>query len=98
MSDEHEGEILKAHNPGDLVRVGMDVSSIDGERIGRVKEIRGEEFLIDRPLARDLWAPLSSVMATEEYRTNYRGGSTEPEQVVLNISAAHIERQGWRHA
>src|SRR5262245_58557227 len=98
MSETHGEDVLKAHSPGDQVRVGMDVNTVDGERLGRVKEIRGDEFLLDRPFARDLWVPLSSVMATEEYRTNYRGGSPEPEQVVLNVSAAHVERQGWRHA
>src|SRR5438067_7724376 len=94
----HEGEILKAHNPSDKVHVGMGVTSLDGEPIGKVKEVRGDELLLDRPMARDLWVPLSSVMATEEHRTNYRGGASEPEEVVLNVSAAHIDRQGWRHA
>jgi hypothetical protein len=94
-----EGEILKASGPGpEQVQVGMDVTSIDGERIGKVKEVRGEEILIDRPLARDLWVPFSSVMATEDYSSNYRGGLTEPIAVVLNVSAAHIDRQGWREA
>lgn len=96
-SSDH-GEILKAHSPVDQVHVGMAVTSLDGEPIGTVKEIKGDEMRLDRPLARDLWVPLSSVMATEEHRTNYRGGASEPEEVVLNVSAAHIERQGWRHA
>jgi hypothetical protein len=94
---EH-GEVLKANTPGDQVKVGMDVNTVDGQHLGKVKEIRGDEFLLDRPFARDLWVPLSSVMATEEYRTNYRGGVSEPEQVVLNISAAHLDSQGWRHS
>ena len=98
MSETPEGEILKAHSPADQVRVGMGVASMDGESLGSVKEIRETELLLNRPLARDLWVPLEAVMATEEFRTNYRGGATQPEQVVLNVTAAHIDRQGWRHA
>jgi hypothetical protein len=25
-------------------------------------------------------------------------GPTQPTEVVLNVSAAHIDAQGWRHA
>ena len=98
MSETHEGDVLKANNPGDQIQIGMDVNTVDGQHLGKVKEIRGDEFLLDRPLARDLWVPLSSVMGTAEYRTNFRRGAPEPEQVVLNVSAAHVESQGWRHA
>ncbi len=103
MSDSREpsdeGEILKASGPGvDQIQVGMAVASIDGERIGKVKLVRDGEFLIDRPLARDLWVPFSSVLATEDYSGKYRGGPAEPVQVVLAVSAAHIDSQGWRRA
>ena len=98
MTDEHHGDILPANSPGDQIKVGMDVNTVDGQRLGKVKEIRGDEFLLDRPLARDVWVPLSNVMGTAEYRSNFRRGSPEPEEVVLNVSAAHVDAQGWRHA
>ena len=98
MDEPNEGEILEASGPGaGQVRVGMDVKSIDGERIGRVKEVQGREFLVDRPMARDLWVPFEAVLATEDYTANYRG-PVQPTDVVLSVSAAHIDRQGWRHA
>jgi hypothetical protein len=98
MDEPNEGEILEASGPGPTqVQVGMDVKSIDGERVGRVKEVRGREFLVDRPLARDLWVPFEAVLATEDYGGNYRG-PVQPTDVVLSVSAAHVDSQGWRHA
>ncbi len=94
-----EGEILKASSPGvDQIRVGMDVVSIDGERIGKVKEVRKSDFLIDRPLARDLWVPFDSVVEAGEHGGAFRRGPTQSSEVVLSISAAHVDGQGWQHA
>jgi hypothetical protein len=95
MSESNEGEILKASAPH--IQVGMEVTALDGHPIGKVKEIRGEEFLLDRPLARDLWVPLSAVLATEDYTGNFRG-PVQPTMVVLTVSEANVDDQGWRHA
>lgn len=93
-----KGEILKASEPGaQQVHVGMEVSTFDGERIGTVKEIRGDEFHLNRHFAHDLWVPLTAVMAAEDYTSNFHG-PVQPTRVVLNVSAAHVDRQGWRHA
>ena len=98
MSESSEGEILKASAPGrGQIEVGMPVRSMDGESIGKVKEVREAEFLMDRPLARDLWIPFEGVLATEDYTANYRG-PVEPTAVVLNVTADHVDRQGWRYA
>jgi hypothetical protein len=93
-----KGETLKASGPGAAqIAVGMEVRSIDGQQIGNVKEIREGEFLVDRPLARDLWVPLSSIFAIEDYTSNFRG-PVQATAVVLNISSAHVDNQRWRHA
>lgn len=92
------GEILKASAPGPAqARVGMDVTTIDGHRIGRIKEIRPDEFLVDRQMARDLWIPFSAVLAAEDFTSNSRG-PVQPDELVLKVSRAHIDSQGWRHA
>jgi hypothetical protein len=97
-ADEQHGEILRASAPGAAqIQVGMQVNSLDGEALGHVKEVREGEFLLDRPLARDLWVPFSAVLATEDYTGNVRG-PVQPSAVVLEVSEAHLERQGWRHA
>ena len=94
---EQQGEILKASEPGPTqVQVGMEVKSIDGHHIGKIKEIHPDEFLVDRPFARDLWVPFKSVLATEDYTSNFRG-PVQPTSVVLTVSGAHIDSQGWRH-
>jgi hypothetical protein len=95
---EPRGEILKASSPGpDQVQVGMQVMSLDGERVGKVKAIQPDEFLVDRPLARDLWVPFTAMLAAEDYNPNFRRGPSEEPSVVLNITHAHVDRQGWRH-
>jgi hypothetical protein len=95
---EPKGEILKASTPGpQQVQVGMEVASVDGERIGTVKEVRATEFLLARHMTRDLWVPFSAVIAAEDYTSNFRG-PVQPTSVVLSVSEAHIDRQGWRHA
>jgi hypothetical protein len=94
-----KGEILKASSPGaDQIKVGMDVVSIDGERIGKVKEVRESQFLIDRQLARDLWVPFDSVVEAGEHGGAFRRGPTQSSEVVLGVSAAHVDSQGWQHA
>ncbi len=95
----HEGEILKANRLGpDQVHVGMDVMSLDGHPVGKVKEVCAEEFLLDRPLARDLWVPYSCVLAAEDYGGSFRRGPVEQTEVVLTVAAAQVEEHGWRHA
>ena len=96
---ESEGEILKASTPGvDQIEVGMDVVGIDGERVGKVKEVREGAFLIDRPLARDLWVPFSAVLEAGEQGGAFRRGPTQPSEVMLNVNGGHVEDQGWEHA
>src|SRR5579872_3308341 len=97
MTESSEGEILKASGPGPgQLQIGMEVNSVDGQSIGKVKEVGPSEFLVDRAMARDLWIPYSAVIATEDYSGNVRGpvGATK---VVLNVSSAHVESQGWRN-
>jgi hypothetical protein len=103
MSDTEDpssqGEILKASSPGaDQIQPGMDVVSIDGERLGRVKQVRETDFLLDRPLARDLWVPFTSVVEAGEHGGAFRRGPTQPTEVMLSVSAAHVDSQGWQHA
>ena len=96
--DEQHGEVLKASSPGRTqMQVGMQVTSLDGQTIGKVKELSEQEFLLDRPMAPDLWVPYSAVLATQDYTANMRG-PVQPTNVVLEISSAHIDAQGWRHS
>jgi HSP20 family molecular chaperone IbpA len=71
---------------GPPLRRGMQVVGVDGEPIGHVKELRGDEFLIDRPMARDVYAPMQFVQ-------NMVG-----DQVVLGIPAGQVDHMRWRTA
>src|SRR5205823_3092830 len=54
---------------GLVIEPDMEVLTANGERVGRVKEvIVGDAFLIDRPLRRDIWVPLSAVAAVADGR------------------------------
>jgi len=75
----------------------MQVMSLDGERVGRVKEVRPDEFLVDRSMARDLWVPFSAMFAAEDYSANFRRGPAGEPAVVLSVEHAHIDDQRWRH-
>jgi hypothetical protein len=97
VSDSDEPKVLKASAPGARIETGMEVASMDGEVLGKVKHVGAEEFLLDRPWARDLWIPLSAVLATEDYTGNFRG-PVQPTRVVLEVTAANLEQQGWRHS
>jgi hypothetical protein len=93
---EQRGEVLKASSLGpQQIQAGMEVAALDGERVGTVSEVRETEFLLDRHMAHNLWVPFSAVLAAEDYTANYRG-PVQPTTVVLSVSAAHVDRQGWR--
>lgn len=63
-------------------RPGMEVIGRDGEHVGEVKEVRGNDFLVDRPMARDVYVPFGACDMT--------GG-----QIRLNVRADEVDNQGW---
>ena len=63
-------------------RPGMQVVGRDGENVGEVKEVRSNDFLVDRPMARDIYIPFHACQTT--------GG-----QIRLNIRADEVDNQGW---
>ena len=69
--------------PGQL-RTGMEVIGSDIVDVGRVKEVHADDFLVDRPLHRDIYVPHTAVRNV----TNHR--------VVLAVPAVEVDRMGWR--
>jgi hypothetical protein len=65
------------------IRETMDVVGSDGEKVGTVKEVRGADFLLDRPLARDLFVPFSAVR------------TVDGERVLLGVRSEQIDDQRW---
>lgn len=65
---------------------GMEVVSSAGEVIGRVKEVRTNDFLLDIPMHRDRFVPFSAVREL--------GGHS----VVLGILRDELGEQDWEPA
>ena len=64
------------------IRAGMEVIGRDGENIGEVKEVRSNDFLVDRSMARDVYIPLNACQMTNG-------------QIRLNIRADDVDDQDW---
>jgi hypothetical protein len=60
-----------------------EVFDADGDAVGTVKELRDNDFLLDRPLARDLYVPLSAVR------------SVTSDRVMLSVRDDDFDAQGW---
>lgn len=62
---------------------GLQVTGLDGNTIGTVKQVGGAHFLVDIPMKRDLYVPY---MAIDHITGN---------QVVLNVKSDQIDSLGW---
>lgn len=96
--DALESDILAASGPGaGQIEVDMPVVDLHREPVGRVKEVRERDFLIDRPMARDVYVPFRFVLAMENPGDRVRGGPTQPPEVILTISAGQLEAEHFPH-
>ena len=80
---KHDGKA-----PGSHAGVGerMEVMGMDGSSVGHVKEVRDAEFVIDRPMHRNMRVPYNAVQEVREGR------------VVLNVPANKVDGVGWKKA
>ncbi len=62
---------------------GMQVVGSDMGNIGKVDDIRENDFLVDIPMHRDLYVPFSAIQNMDNGR------------VVLNVQGDHIYDMGW---
>lgn len=65
------------------VRVGMHVVGADGKEVGTIKEVRANDFLINRPMRRDVYAPFDAIQ-------NVNG-----DRVTLNVSSDKVDNMNW---
>ena len=65
------------------VQVGMDVLGSDGERVGVIKRKRARDFLVARPLRRDVYVPLTAIARSDK------------ENVHLTVTTDRVETEGW---
>ncbi|MBI3970372.1 MAG: DUF2171 domain-containing protein [Chloroflexi bacterium] len=62
---------------------GMPVFGAEGEQVGTIKEVRDRDFLLDRPMLRDVFVPVDSIRDATGSR------------VTLSIRAGDIDEMGW---
>lgn len=67
------------------VQAGMVVLGADGEKVGTVKAIRVSDFLVNRPLARDIYVPFDFIEGMSD------------EGVTLKVAHNEVDHQGWAH-
>jgi hypothetical protein len=73
------------------IREGTPILTFDGERLGEVKEIRGDFFKVDAPMAPDYWLACDCVTAdggnnlrvsfTKDQVDTYKRGEPAPASV-----------------
>jgi hypothetical protein len=56
---------------------------LDNQRIGRVKEVQGDTFLVDRTMKRDVYVPLEAVQ------------NVTPDGVILNVESGQVDNMDW---
>ncbi len=84
-SGDTSSGMARGGNGRPRVHVGMHVLGADGDHLGRVKEVGTDCFLLDRPLARDLYVPLAAVQ------------HVAGDQAVLRVPSDRVDDQGWPH-
>jgi hypothetical protein len=65
------------------IRPGMEVVGEDGVHVGEVKQVRSNDFLVDRTMDRDIYIPLDACQIVND-------------QIRLNVRAAEVDNQGWQ--
>ncbi len=77
---------LPSANLESQLKRGMCVEGLHGNKIGEIKEIREGDFLVNRPVARDVYVPFSAVRQVAH------------DRVTLNVPADAVDNMDWRHA
>ncbi|HET7035257.1 MAG TPA: BON domain-containing protein [Thermomicrobiaceae bacterium] len=65
------------------LRPGMYVMGADGHQIGTIKGVRGNDFLVDRNLERDVYVPFQAVQ------------SIQGDRVTLGVTDAGVNARNW---
>jgi hypothetical protein len=71
------------------LRLGMSVVGMNGRHVGRVKQVRGTNFLIDRRFRRDVYVPLAAIqrIIAEDHPASLF--------VALDVTAQKADRIAW---
>ena len=65
------------------IRQGMTVVGSDAGQVGKVKDVRDADFLVDRRGRRDVYAPFDAIQ------------ETTGDRIMLNVPADQVEDMAW---
>jgi hypothetical protein len=65
------------------IRQGMAVVGSDTGQVGKVKEVRDVDFLVDRRGRRDVYVPFDAIQ------------ETTGDRIMLNLPADRVEDMNW---
>jgi len=68
---------------GSQLRETMEVVGADGKHIGAIKEVRANDFLVNRRLARDVYVPFGAIQRVTG------------EGITITVDAGAVNDQGW---
>lgn len=64
------------------LKQGMEVVGRNYNNVGQVKEVRSNDFLVDRPMARDVYVPFSAARIADG-------------QIQLSVRDTEVDNQSW---
>ncbi len=79
----HKGSQQKQTQAGQIF-TGMEVDGSQGKFAGTVKEIRDNDFLLDRSMDRDVFVPFSAIQKIQD------------QKIFLNLPEDQVDDQGWQ--
>ncbi len=62
---------------------GMEVIGSDMKSVGRVRDVRDNDFHVDIPMQRDIYVPFTAIQ------------NVEGDRVVLTIPASQVNDMNW---
>lgn len=67
------------------LRPGMEVLAADGDELGRVKDVRSTDFLLERSMQRDVYVPFDAIR------------DISSDRIVLNVASDQVDNMGWEN-
>jgi Uncharacterized protein conserved in bacteria (DUF2171) len=61
-----------------------EVVGSDGDKVGELKRVRADDFLVDRSMRRDVYVPVNGVKEL-----------TDDNRIVLDIPADQVDEMDW---
>lgn len=87
MQGQSQGRMTSGQMTGSRANLseGEEVVGTMGHKLGTVKEIHKNDFVLNRPMKPDVHVPFSAIKGTSG------------NQIKLDVTADQVDKQGWAH-